>query len=74
MAKVYFTGHHEALIADAIPIVEEWIATGVFGKRAAREWAQRHGANVITFVKTPERCSDTRIPAQHSCAKVGAPQ
>ncbi len=52
-AKVYFTAHYEALIAHAIPIVEEWLATGFFGKRAQWEWEQRdRGANVINFVKT----------------------
>ena len=41
MAKAYFVAHHEALIAQAIPIVEEWLAEGFFGKRAQREWARK---------------------------------
>ncbi len=54
-AKVYFTAHYEALIAHAIPIVEEWLATGFFGKRAQWEWEQRdRGANVINFVKNEQ--------------------
>ncbi len=36
MAKAYFVAHHEVLIAHAIPIIEQWLAEGFFGKRDRR--------------------------------------
>jgi hypothetical protein len=39
-AQVYLDEHPE-LIAEARPVVEAWIAQGVFGKRAAKEFIKQ---------------------------------
>jgi hypothetical protein len=38
-AKDYLIAHPE-LVADARPVVESWIARGVFGKRAAKAFKE----------------------------------
>jgi hypothetical protein len=38
LAREYLDAHPE-LVADARPVVESWIARGVFGKRAQRQLA-----------------------------------
>jgi ribose 5-phosphate isomerase RpiB len=39
LAEDYFTAHSAALIEEAKPVVDHWLATGFFGKRAQRAFA-----------------------------------
>lgn len=55
MAKARLLQHHERLIAEAIPIIEQWLRQGFFGKRAQREWAQRANINTDAQTQSPHK-------------------
>ncbi len=64
MAKVFFAQHHERLIADAIPVIEQWLATGFFGRKAQLEWL----ANIESNAQSQGPCSNKTISVQDLCA------
>jgi hypothetical protein len=60
MAKTYLHEHRDALMAEAKATVEQWVAEGLFGKRAQREWR----ANLSSAAQRPDHCSSNQISVQ----------
>jgi hypothetical protein len=52
LAREYLDAHPE-LVADVRPVVESWIARGVFGKRAQRAFCATLKIIVITTITAP---------------------
>jgi hypothetical protein len=66
LAREYLDAHPE-LVADARPVVESWIARGVFGKRAQRAWAGR--ANLTSDAQSQSEPISTTSAVQMSGAQ-----
>ncbi len=69
MARARLAAHHQRLIPEVIPMIEEMLSDGFFGKKAQREWAQRaQSANVRSDAQSQGHCSTTTISVQDLCA------